>query len=116
MRITDKINEAWGEYDKTVGRTHLENWGIIFLDEYGCPVDNEFDLEELAKEAKVLFTRFSEKALGKIQEFKEVDFLSILKEAGFTDEEIKAMNLPWPWGERAEQGDIPLPSEKEGGG
>lgn len=39
-------------YDKTVADTHLSNYGEIYLNSYGEPIDNEFDLEEIENEHK----------------------------------------------------------------
>ena len=47
MNTTREINSAWGAYDQSVARTQLVNYGIIYLDEYGCPIDEEYQLEEL---------------------------------------------------------------------
>lgn len=43
---TNKIDERWSEYDKSVARCQLENYGCIYLDEYDCPIDDEFVAEE----------------------------------------------------------------------
>lgn len=45
---TKSINKDWCDYDKRVAQCHLLNWGIIFLDDFGCPIDNEYELEYLA--------------------------------------------------------------------
>lgn len=48
MRTTTEINNNWTEYDQTIAKTHISNYGIIFLDEkYGLPIDDLFELEEL---------------------------------------------------------------------
>ena len=47
MNTTREINSAWSAYDQSVARTQLVNYGIIYLDEYGCPIDDEYLLEEL---------------------------------------------------------------------
>lgn len=47
MKTTTEINEKWDDYGKKVAECHLNNYGVIFLDEYGCPIDNEHELEEL---------------------------------------------------------------------
>ena len=49
VKTTDKIQETWRDYDKNVAEVQLENYGIIFLDQYGLPIDDFFQLEELAK-------------------------------------------------------------------
>lgn len=48
FNVGNEINETWCEYDKAVAKMHLANYGVIFLDEYDCPIDNEYDLEEIA--------------------------------------------------------------------
>lgn len=40
MKTTMDINQFKG-YDKSVAQCHLDNWGIIYLDEYGSPMDVE---------------------------------------------------------------------------
>ena len=43
-----EINPQWSNYDKTVAKNHLANVGVIVVDaEYGQPIDNECDLEEI---------------------------------------------------------------------
>ncbi len=41
-----EVNPKWNEYDRTVGKQHLANYGRIYLDDYGVPVDNEYEAEE----------------------------------------------------------------------
>lgn len=40
------INNVWSEFDKAIGNCHLNNYGVIYLDEYGCPMDID-DVEML---------------------------------------------------------------------
>jgi len=47
MKTRKTVNDNWNEYDKVVGRNQLSNYGIIFTDKYGSPIDNEYELEEL---------------------------------------------------------------------
>jgi len=47
MKTRKTVNDNWNEYDKAVGRNQLLNYGIIFIDKYGSPIDNEYELEEL---------------------------------------------------------------------
>ncbi|MCC2256176.1 hypothetical protein LKD70_17480 [Ruminococcus sp. CLA-AA-H200] len=47
MVTAKAINDNWSEYDKKVAQCHLANYGIIFLDSYGCPIDDEYATEEL---------------------------------------------------------------------
>lgn len=43
-----EINPEWSDYDKTVAKCHLANVGAVIVDtEYGQPIDNECDLEEI---------------------------------------------------------------------
>lgn len=51
MKTTKTINKEWDEYDKAVAQAQLNNYNRIFLDEYGCPIDNEYELEKLSKTA-----------------------------------------------------------------
>ena len=50
IRTATTINPCWSEYDQTVASCHLANYGIIFLDEYDYPIDNEYRLEDLNNE------------------------------------------------------------------
>lgn len=47
MKTRKTNNIRWNEYDKLVGRNQLLNYGVIFIDKYGYPIDNEYELEEL---------------------------------------------------------------------
>lgn len=43
-----EISPDWSDYDKMVAKCHLANAGVIVVDaEYGQPIDNEHDLEEI---------------------------------------------------------------------
>ena len=44
-KVVDEIQSWWCDYDKHTGLCQLANYGVIFLDEYGCPIDNEYELE-----------------------------------------------------------------------
>lgn len=38
-------------YDRIVAQTHIQNFGVIIVDgQYGDPIDNEYDLEEIVTE------------------------------------------------------------------
>lgn len=50
MRTTKKINSNWSKYDRMVGLSQLANYGVIYLDEYGLPIDDEYELEEMIKQ------------------------------------------------------------------
>ena len=41
------INEAWSEYDKSVAECHLENYSVIYLDQYGCPIDDVYVTDDI---------------------------------------------------------------------
>ena len=48
MKARKSIKNSWSDYDKTIAQSHLNNFGIIFLDDqYNLPIDNLFELEEL---------------------------------------------------------------------
>lgn len=48
FQITPAIEPDWSEYGKLVAHCHLKNVGVIMIDtEYGQPIDNEYDLEEI---------------------------------------------------------------------
>ena len=52
MNTTKEINSAWSAYDQSVAKCHLINYGIIFLDKYGVPIDDEFLTDELFENLK----------------------------------------------------------------
>ena len=45
--IADGIDPSWSPYDKSMAEACLANFGEIFVDEWGTPIDNEYDLEEI---------------------------------------------------------------------
>ena len=47
VKTTKKINSEWSEYDRIVALSQLTNYGVIFLDAYDLPIDDEYELEEL---------------------------------------------------------------------
>lgn len=47
MKTTTEINPEWTNYDKLVAESHIYNYGVIYLDEYGCPIDNDELIEEI---------------------------------------------------------------------
>lgn len=52
--IIHEIDPAWSEYDRMVAGCHLANAGVIIVDcEYGQPIDNEYDLDEIYRIVKV---------------------------------------------------------------
>lgn len=46
MKKVNEINDQWSEYDKVVAKCHLANYGVIYIDDYGLPIDDEYFLEE----------------------------------------------------------------------
>lgn len=52
MRTTDKIDDMWSTYDKAVGECHLGNYGVIYLDDFGRPIDDFETLDEILKDEK----------------------------------------------------------------
>lgn len=52
MKKTVTINPNWTAYDKSVGQSQLANYGVIYLDEYDLPIDDEYLLEDLYEEDK----------------------------------------------------------------
>lgn len=46
--VLHEIDESWCSYDKSVAKSHLENYGVIFIDPiHRDPIDNGYDLEEI---------------------------------------------------------------------
>lgn len=41
MKTRKTIDQKWSAYDKSVARCHLDIWGVIYIDEYGEPIDVE---------------------------------------------------------------------------
>ena len=50
--LTKEVNPNWSNYDKVVANNHLTNYGTIILDEYDCPIDNEYDIDEIVKQIR----------------------------------------------------------------
>lgn len=53
MKTTKEISSEWSEYDKMIALSQLTNYGVIYLDEYNLPIDDEYLLEELVKGEKM---------------------------------------------------------------
>lgn len=49
MKTAKEISSEWPEYDKTIALSQLTNYGVIYLDEYNLPIDDEYLLEEIVK-------------------------------------------------------------------
>ena len=47
---TTTIDRHWNEYDVAVAKLQLDNYGCIYLDEWGCPIDNDFEIAVLIGE------------------------------------------------------------------
>lgn len=41
IKTRKNINNTWCDFDKQVAKCHLNNYGVIYLDEYACPMDIE---------------------------------------------------------------------------
>ena len=52
MKTTEEIRKDWSAYDQSVAKCHLANYGVIFLDSFGCPIDNEYETEKLYNNLK----------------------------------------------------------------
>ena len=46
-KVVKEINKNWFDYDKLNAQCQLDNYGKIYIDEYGDPIDNEYDMEEI---------------------------------------------------------------------
>lgn len=49
MKTTTDLTKFKG-YDLAVAKCHMENWGVVYLDEYGLPLEVEdviYMLEEM---------------------------------------------------------------------
>lgn len=46
----DFVDPSWNDYETLVAHCHLNNYGCIFVDEDDCPIENEFDLEDIVAE------------------------------------------------------------------
>ena len=42
-----EIKQNWTKYDKSVAECQLANYGCIYLDRFGCPIDDENVTERL---------------------------------------------------------------------
>lgn len=47
MTKTYSIKTSWSDYDKSVAECQMENYGVIYLDDYGCPIDDIFITDDL---------------------------------------------------------------------
>lgn len=53
-QATTKLDQDWSEYDMRVAKCQMSSYGKVFLDEYGCPIDDEYELESLAERELVI--------------------------------------------------------------
>lgn len=49
ISVTAAVQKWWSDYNKTVATCQLDNNGVIFLDDYDCPIDNQFKVDEMFK-------------------------------------------------------------------
>ena len=40
MKVTKDLNKFMG-YDLVLAKCHIENWGVVYLDEYNVPMEVE---------------------------------------------------------------------------
>ena len=52
MKTTKEINKEWSAYEQSVAKCYIANYGIIFLDSFDRPIDNEYEAEELYNNLK----------------------------------------------------------------
>ena len=43
------LQTDWLPYDRLVGECHVDNYGCVYLDKYGTPIDDEYLLENIEK-------------------------------------------------------------------
>ena len=48
--VSAKMADTFDGYDYAVASCHINNYGLIIVDEYGCPIDNEYELEQIFEE------------------------------------------------------------------
>ena len=47
-----QINNSWSKYDMQVAECQLDDYGLIFIDTYGLPIDDFDELEQLYSDYK----------------------------------------------------------------
>lgn len=47
LQTTTKVNPKWSDYDKSVAKCHLADFGFILLDEYGIPRDDVIENSDI---------------------------------------------------------------------
>lgn len=45
--LSAKMVDTFEGYDYTVASCHINNYGLIIVDEYGSPIDDEYILEDI---------------------------------------------------------------------
>lgn len=50
--VVTEIDPSWSGYDKSVAQGQLGTYGEIYVDSYGQPIDNEYDLMDIEQERK----------------------------------------------------------------
>ena len=45
--LSAKMADTFEGYDYAVASCHINNYGVIIVDEYGSPIDDEFVLEDI---------------------------------------------------------------------
>lgn len=45
--LSAKMAVTFEGYDYAVASCHINNYGVIIVDEYGSPIDNEYVLEDI---------------------------------------------------------------------
>ena len=45
--LSAKMADAFEGYDYAVASCHINNYGVIIVDEYGSPIDDEYVLEDI---------------------------------------------------------------------
>lgn len=43
--VATEVDSSWGKYDQSVGRSQLANYGRIYLDSYGKPIDDIYETD-----------------------------------------------------------------------
>ena len=48
--VSAKMVDTFEGYDYIVASNHINNYGLIIVDEYGSPIDDEYELEQIYEE------------------------------------------------------------------
>lgn len=82
--VVTEINPSWSGYDKSVAQGQLDTYGEIYVDPYGQPIDNEYDLMDIEQERGVFASRKT--ATGWVSGHVSVDGKEYTYEAKVYDE------------------------------